>query len=162
MSKFLNKKEFDNKIKQNIEYWKNSKRWKYIRVVIDELRKINPETSLEIGTEGIPLISTSDIFPYDAMQTPWSYKTRQYDCLVALQVLEHLQPKTKEAFQEMCRVAEYTIISLPYKWKRTKLKSHKGIDDKVIKKWTSGKKPYKKIIVGKKRRIILCYKNKSL
>lgn len=173
----LNKQNYLSKIKKlNCRYWEKSKdiRWKYMLEVIKELELINPQTALEIGTNKISLLSFSDTmdltinevdpdnlnninYIQDAKKTPWKIDNKQYDVVIALQVLEHLGPKQNKVFKEIERIAKYCIITLPYKWKCPNDPEHHMIDDETIAKWTNKKMPYKKLLIAGSR-IMLCYK----
>lgn len=172
---FLTQKTFKEKISQmNVEYWNKTfdARWQYMKIAINELKRVKAEKIIELGTNGVTLCENSDIielcdFDYsggkkyllDATQTPWSeISDKQYDCFVALQVIEHLTPHQIEVFNEIKRISKRCIISLPYMWENTDA-NHKGIDLKKIKSWTK-LTPYHYEIIGKapRKRIVLFYR----
>jgi hypothetical protein len=173
--KIIDKHFFYKKIeKLNNKYWNKSKdvRWKYTEIVTNELKKINPITSIEMGTNKISLMDFSDTisleldtvdpdnlknknYIFDARKVPWDIPTKKYDVFVALQVMEHLSPKQEDIFSEIKRISNYCILSLPYKWNCPEDKEHHMIDDEKILKWTLNHKPYyQNVITG---RIVLCY-----
>jgi len=178
----LNYEKYENKINQlgNLySYWKKEKdkRWKYISMVLEEIENINPRTMIEIGTNAIALSDFSDSinlksvnvdtnninnknYLFDAKNTPWPINDKEYDLFVAMQVLEHLEPKQKEVFDEIKRISNYCILTLPYLWNVPNDKLHHNISDEVIKNWTNGLTPYKTWICENNGfdRIMLCYK----
>jgi len=173
----LTKTEFLQKLKKlNNPYWERSKhiRWKYMKVVLDELKIIQPQTALEVGTNKVSLLPFSDSmdltikevdpdninninYIQDAKKTPWKIDSKYYDVVIALQVFEHLGPKQSKIFKEIKRTAKYCILTLPYKWKCPDDPEHHMITDEVIEKWTNGEVPYKKQLLSGGR-IMLCYK----
>jgi len=158
-------------ISLNIKYWNGGHRWNYMSPVIEELKLINPSTALELGPYKISLMSFSDEIDLyetnfddsknnkklnmDARELPWPFPDKSYDVVVGLQIFEHINPLQKEVFKEIERVADYCILSLPYKWDDPGSPNHSGIDEEVIFNWTN-KEPYKTTIAG--IRIIVCYK----
>jgi len=51
--------------------------------------------------------------------------------VIALQVWKHLGSRQREVFSEPPRIARYSILSLPYKWRWRSNPSHSGIGDAV-------------------------------
>lgn len=155
----------------NDVYWNNAQdRWKYMSVVVEELKTINPISVLELGAYKINLTSISDNmdkridfidsnninnkkYIQDAINLPWNIPDKYYDVFVALQVFEHLENKQSEVFEEVKRISKNAIISLPYKWNQPG-NCHHMIDEDIIKEWTKIK-PNKSIIIEK--RIICIY-----
>ncbi len=133
------------------------RRWEYIAVVMDMLKEIKPDTSIEMGCWGIPCISDSvtvdnvridNTYPQrllDGDITPYPFKTGEFDVFIALQVFEHLRHK-EEAFREAKRVAGNVILSLPYNITGDVGNDHVGIGDAEIERWFG--KPDKSIPVG--------------
>jgi hypothetical protein len=187
----LNYEKYENKINQlgNLyNYWKKEKdkRWNYINMVLKEVKNINPKNMIEMGTNAIALSDFSDSinlksvnvdtnninnknYLFDAKNIPWPINDKEYDLFVAMQVLEHLEPKQKEVFNEIKRISNYCILTLPYLWNCPNDKLHHDINDVTISKWTGGLTPYKtwisesvSIARNKKpysfKRIMLCYK----
>jgi hypothetical protein len=179
--KFLTYENYKEKVKiLNDKYWNDSfkGRWVYMKPVIDELKKMSPESALELGSYKISLMDFSDNmgldseyfdpenlknkhFIFDARNTPWKdIKDKEYDVFVALQVLEHLSPNQSEVFNEIKRISKKCILTLPYKWDCPTNKTHHNITDKIISNWTNNIEPYKKLVLGdnsKRLRIMLCY-----
>jgi len=179
---YINKEKYLDKVKFLDEpYWNSTyeSRWEYISKVVDEVTVINPKKSLEIGTGGIQILETSDSidkdikkidntsvgkkFLFDCQSLPWPFENKAYDVVIALQVLEHLSPNQRNIFNEIKRISNYAIISLPYKWNcENKNDCHHMIDYAKINEWTGIMIPYKTDVVeGKRNRIILCYKFKN-
>jgi hypothetical protein len=174
--KIIDYKLYSKKVeKLNDRYWLKSKdvRWNYMIPVIETIKEIKPKTAVELGTYKISLMDFSDsmaleketidpdnlknkVFIFDASKTPWKIKDKEYDLFVALQVLEHLGPNQKMVFQEIKRICNYAIISLPYKWNCPDNPKHHMIDDDKISIWTDNLEPIKKQI--KSGRIILTFK----
>lgn len=140
----------------NSYYWTKSirQRWLYIEKVAEIAKNINPQTSIEVGCFGVPIIlncDTIDINPkqnptyiLDISKTPYPFKDKQYDLFIALQVWEHLNSKQIEAFNEVKRICNSAILSFPYKWKKGH-ESHLNIDENIIANWTNNIKPDLKI-----------------
>lgn len=160
---FLTKEEYFKKANE-FKYWRKSRneRWKYMSVVLDELKKHNPNSILEAGTNALPLSKDSYILSlreYELVNKngiihnlddfPYPFEDKQFDFFVALQVWEHIKEKQK-AFQEICRISENVILSFPYKWGKSH-KDHGNIDDETIRKWTNNLEPtYTKLVAKRK------------
>jgi hypothetical protein len=148
------------------KYWKTwPTRWEYISVVQAWLQWIEPQTVLEAGCSGGPVCTNSDTlglsdatFIHDLTETPWPFDDKQYDVFLALQVWEHLGDKQRQAFEEAERVANHTILSLPYLWNRPG-NCHHGIDETTIRKWAGGRDPSKTFITNGTTSFkrIICY-----
>lgn len=142
-------------------YWHRSKtRFQYIRAAIEELKKYDPESILEIGpgpelrianiatTIDIDTSSQADII-MDVRNTPW--QLGRFDCVVALQVFEHLEGKQKKTFKEAYKVARKAlIISIPYRWTQGR-EGHVGLDNTTMLAWSGGIKWDRTVTVGKRR-----------
>lgn len=179
MIEFLDQTLFINKIeKLNEKYWNNSykTRWNYMSKVIDELKNIDINRSLEIGAYKINLINISDnmdlniknIDPdninninyiQDATKLPWNIKDKYYDIVIALQVFEHLNDKQSEIFKEITRISKNIILSFPYKWQDKNDIIHYNLDENIFNKWTNNIKPNKKIIIENRMIYIYNFKN---
>jgi hypothetical protein len=173
--RYLTKPVYIDKINRiNNDYWRNSaeQRWSYMSFVINEIIKLNPNTSLELGVFGLSLMTFSDtmemeldnvdidnrsnkIYLGDCRCAIKEIPDKKYDVFVGLQVLEHLTPNQNEFFNEIKRISRYAIISLPFRWNCPDDKEHNNIDEQVIIKWTDNKVPYKNSVI--ENRIILCY-----
>lgn len=174
--KYLTYDSFINKVEFLLDkYWYDSKedRWEYMQEAIEQLKIINPKTIIEIGVNRISLTNFSDIidfklscvdetsngkmYIFDASKVPYStIKDKQYDCFVALQVLEHLPPNQHLVFKEIKRISKSAIISLPYMWNCPEDPTHHQIDIAKIMEWTNYENPV--FIQLKKNRILLVYK----
>lgn len=131
-----------NLAKKNIR-----ERHKAIAAMIRE--DIAPSEILEIGPNYYPLIPGSDTidqyvycnpsYVHNVKAIPWPIQ-RRYKLIVALQVFEHLGQSQRQVFEEMKRVGDNAVLSIPWKWKTTKteslIESHCGINDRVIANWT--------------------------
>lgn len=132
------------------KYWKTcpEDRWKYMSLVIDEMKSLGVEKTLEVGTNDMALSASSDVFTYpkqDLDEIPYPYLDKEYDCVVALQVFEHIKNQSA-AFKEIMRVSKTCILSLPYKWICND-GIHGGIDEDIISSWTNHEEPVKVIHV---------------
>lgn len=161
--RFLTKEEYFKRANE-IKYWRKTRneRWKYMSVVLEELKRHNPNSILEAGTNALPLSKDSYVLAsrqsdlvnkngiiHDLDEFPYPFQDKQFDFFVALQVWEHLKNKQR-AFQEICRISKNIILSFPYKWGKSD-KSHNNIDDEMISKWTNGVKPTYTKLVGKRK-----------
>lgn len=72
----------------------------------------------------------------------------KYDTVTCLQCVEHIANKNKPKFIENLfnHANYYVVISLPYKWEKSKTKGHVGIDEEKILQWV-GRQPDKSAIV---------------
>lgn len=165
--KFLDKNDFIKKVEElQNSYWTKTfrDRWKYISPVIDELKKINPSSMLEIGAYQINLSSISDNmdlkeenidlhnlnnkkYIQDATNLPWKISDKKYDCVLALQVFEHLKGKQLGVFNEIRRISQAAILSFPYLWDIPG-NCHHMIDKNIISEWTNNMTPKKIISLG--------------
>ena len=170
-------KDIFNEMEQKDIYYKN--RWEYIEDIRIELLKMNDCFNiLEIGPYTLPLVKGEDVidinesyrekYPYkinkfihhNCSTTPYPIKDKEYDLVIACQVLEHLgiYGEQKKVFDELERISKKTIISLPYKWFIPNSRDHHMIDEKVIEYWASGREPTYEKISG--NRIIQIYEFK--
>lgn len=128
-------------------YWRRAlSRFKYIKIAINVLKQYKPTSILEIGPGPNVRIAdgatTVDIDPAnnpdivkDITQIPWNLGV--YDCVVALQVFEHLKGKQKTVFKEAYNTArKCLIISIPYKWTKG-YEGHIGLDDTTMLSWSN-------------------------
>lgn len=172
--KFIDKKEY-YQLTNGIRYWTRNReeRWKYISVVIRELKKYNPQSLLEAGTNAVPLSRESYILAlkqnqlindkgviHDLNEFPYPFEDKSFDFFVALQVWEHLKYK-QDAFKEVLRISNNVILSFPYLWGGNKKDFHHNIGDETIRKWTCNIEPTYTIKVGK-RKIYFWIRNKSI
>lgn len=105
---------------------------------------------LEFGCHRLPLFHGSDTldvnsdlgttFVHDAKVLPWPVE-RHYDLAIGLQVWEHLHPQQAAVFEELRRIADNAILSVPYNWKRPDDPEHSAIDEQQILYWTGGLHP---------------------
>jgi hypothetical protein len=94
----------------------------------------------------------------DITNTPWNIGC--FDCIVALQVWEHLNGRQAEVFKEAYLAAQKClIISIPYKWRRGRL-DHQGIDDDVMVRWSGGI-PWQRTVTVGCRRIYIWHKEQK-
>ena len=69
-------------------------------------------------------------------------KDKSYDLVIACQVLEHLgiNGQQVQIFDELERISDKAIISLPYMWFIPFMRDHHMIDENVIDYWANGRK----------------------
>lgn len=87
---------------------------------------------------------------------------KQYDIVLCMQVLEHLNDKEIHAFTEkLFQIGKSVIISIPYKWRKGWCKNHKQdpVDYTKLKSWTK-RNPFESYLVKDKgvERLICHYK----
>ena len=154
-------------------------RWDYYARVIELAAELVPEPKsvLELGPHLLPIFPEADTmdiaaskgptFVHDGGKVPWPISTNAYDLFIGLQVFEHLgkthtgervagwrHQAQAEAFQEVKRIAEHAIISLPWKWDKKEDLRHYGIDEETIVTWFD-LRPQSQEVLGK--RIILTW-----
>ena len=152
--KLRKKEDFDGK------YWDNGIhcRWdQYLFKVAELAAEINPNTVLEIGTNGIGLYFDSDsmgitpktnpTFLHDATVAPWPFKDKQYDLGIATQVWEHLGTGQTVAFGELQRTCKKAILSFPYLWQCDPTDCHYNITAEKINEWTNNCKYSKEYVI---------------
>ncbi len=130
-------------------------------------------TVLEIGPYKLPFVKGSDIidlypaykkdYPfeigefiqYDCSKTPLPFEDKQYDLVIACQVIEHFgyTGQQVEFFKELERICNKAIVSLPFLWHKPSLRGHHMIDRKMIYEWTGKRKPSSELISGKKNHL---------
>lgn len=123
--------------------------------VITELKKLPDVTAvLEMGPYKAPFVENSDVmdqldfseyFPFkinkviqhDCTKLPYPIKDKEYDLVIASQVLEHLGyfGEQVDIFKEISRISKKAIIGLPYKWHMPFDRTHHMIDEEVFDAW---------------------------
>lgn len=161
--RFLTREDYIEKTKQ-IKYWRRSRdeRWNYISVVINELKKYDPMSILEVGSYSIPLSYDSYLIAqhkhqlvnengivYNLNNVPYPFEDNQFDFFIGLQVWEHLKEKQK-AFLEATRISRNIILSFPYNWNKSN-KVHNNINDNIISDWACNIIPTYTKVVGKRK-----------
>jgi hypothetical protein len=148
-------------------------RWKYFNIVVDLVRKLQPDSVLELGAYRLPLVQGSDTmdivkvlddltYLHDATRIPWPVADDKYDLFIACEVWEHLGQKQKEAFKEVRRISRRAIFSFPFMWKYPEeakdeeALSHRNIDESKIAEWTLHLKP-KSIAYTRDKRFVIYY-----
>ncbi|AWX32294.1 hypothetical protein [Methanosphaera sp. BMS] len=155
-SRVMNQRIFNEKLLKNDSYYKN--RWEYFNEVIEHVIQMDDvEKILELGPYKSPLVRGEDVmdisdkftkyYPYeigkfiahDCSKVPYPVKDKEYDLIIACQVLEHfgLRGQQVKIFNEFERMSKRAIITLPYKWFRPQNRDHHMIDERVIDFWAS-------------------------
>lgn len=164
----ITKDIFDSMVTKE-PYYEN--RWEYFSEVIEQLHELDDIHSvLEIGPYKLPFVMGSDIvdlypsytddYPfeigrfikYNCSETPLPFKDKEYDLVIACQVIEHFgyAGQQVEFFKELERICDKAIISLPFLWHRPSLRGHHMIDRKMINTWSGGRNPSYELISGNK------------
>lgn len=151
--------------KEKCSQLRKKHRWEYLKIAVKYVKLINPDNCLELGAATIPIVSNGDTMDknewdnltyfWNALKIPWPVEDKKYNVFVALQVWEHLKNKQNEVFQEVARISDWAVLSLPYKWDQEG--SHGRITKSVILNWTSPYKPFIKPCIVRKR-IIYVFK----
>lgn len=155
-NKLITKEIFDEWGK-NDDYFTES-RWNHYSEVLSCIEQLSiTENVLEIGPYRAPFIKGSDImditrykYPFeinkfikhDCSKVPFPIEDKKYDLVIASQVLEHLgiYGEQIDVFNEIERISDMAIVSLPYKWHVPKFRHHHMIDEKVFDVWASNRK----------------------
>lgn len=164
MIRFLTEKEFFSKAEEvGTEHWKFlDARWYYHRQaleIVKQLKIINPENVLEMGTVGMQLVHGSHTLDFDGgwdfpgknptynhngLIIPWPIKDKQYDIFIALRVFQHLQPNQRMAFLEAKRIANHVILCVPVISNDFISQTNpEGISVEQFVEWNNGVKPQK-------------------
>ena len=167
MSKLITKDVF-MELGKNDKYF-NESRWDHYSEVLSCIEQIGiTENVLEIGPYRAPFIQGSDImdikrhnYPFeindfikhDCSKVPFPIEDKKYDLVIASQVLEHLgiRGEQVDVFNEIERICDVAIVSLPYMWHVPKFRHHHMIDEKVFDVWASNRKYSLEEIHGENR-----------
>ena len=105
-------------------------------------------------------LDINSFFKHDCSQVPYPIEDKAYDLVIACQVLEHLgiNGQQVEIFDELERISDKAIISLPYMWFIPYMRDHHRIDENVIDYWASDREPSFQMITNS--RIIRVYEFK--
>lgn len=173
MIEYISYKDFQQ-VANVDEYYKN--RWSYYQDVIYLLKKtgIPFSNAVDLGPYKLSVIKNSDtidkedrgnttyIFNANKIDKWQKISAKQYDLFIGMQVFEHLKNQ-HEIWQEVKRISNYALISLPYMWNcYNTLLNHHGINEEVIYKWTKMTPTYSIISGGdlnSKNRRIICFYN---
>jgi len=139
-------------------------RWEYFSKVIELIQNLELVKVCELGPGFMPIVKDADVMLspnddhfgkpdlvkgktiiHDATVKPWPIRDKEYDLLIALQVLEHLDSKQTRAFREIMRVSKRAVLSLPLGWQGGEEKpthrAHRDIDLELIHDWTLNVEP---------------------
>ena len=127
--RYLTFQEYEKNAANDPQWKSYRERWTYHSEAIEEIRKLNPESVLEIGSFGCPLVRGSDTldmpngswptpwfeptYRHDIRQFPWPVEDKRYDLLVALRVWHHLGPIQRECFEQARKIAKHLLIVCP-------------------------------------------------
>lgn len=97
------------------EKYKDILKGKILDVGADELYLKN-HLSADTEYKGIGFGDNPDLIEIDLEKGPIPFESNSFDCVLCLDVLEHLE-NIHKVFDELCRVSDkYVIISLPNPW----------------------------------------------
>lgn len=137
------------------------------------------QSALELGPNLQPLVVGADVMDiralpelqlhpparfvlHDATRPPWPMADKQYDLFVALQVFEHLRHEQNAAFLEVCRVAQYALISVPIDWEMDDPRNcHHRISEARALDWFRPFSPTRVVAgnPGPRKRLIFVFEN---
>jgi hypothetical protein len=125
---YLTEEAYSQKVEGLHVNWQNyQERWPYHAKAIEWLKKLEPESVLEIGSLGVRLtdksqamdfderwkIDRSDVeFIHDMREIPWP--VGHYDVVVGLRCFHYCGDKLVEVFDEARRVGANLILALPH------------------------------------------------
>lgn len=152
----------------NADYCDDGIKYYYhLEEVIGQIKLMdNIKTTLELGPYKSPIVVGGDVlditddyledypvkigkfYKHNGSETPYPFKDKKYDLVIACQVLEHLGTNQIEVFKELCRISKKAIITLPYKW-NTPCDMHHMINRGIIDDWANGLKPVFEKIISK-------------
>ncbi len=156
-------------------------RWGYMSAALKQATALigrhGLQTALELGAPVRPIIVGADVIDikarpeldptvpitiHDATKTPWPVGDKAYDLFIALQVLEHLRDRQREAFLEVRRVSRHAIISLPIDWEMDDPRNcHHRISQERVLAWFAPIVPTRIVegSGGRRRRLIYVFED---
>ncbi len=130
-------------------YWRG--RWRYLQVAREFLLGVpgaDPDSKvLELGAGGLPLCSDSDriakyaqgvagTIVHNLLNFPWPLPAdARYAVVIALEVLEHLDPGQPKVVAQIRELADWFLFSVPYMWPAGD-RMHLGRNLKDLQRWT--------------------------
>lgn len=162
----LTKEIFDEKLFDDPHY---KDKWQYLYEVITQVIKFEDlEMILELAPYKSPLVEWEDVmdinenyvdyYPYsirnfichDYSKIPYPIEDKKYDLVIACQVLEHcgIKGEQKMVFNELERISNLAIITLPYKWFNPQNRAQHMIDENVFDYWAGDRKYIYQQILG--------------
>ncbi len=169
MLNFIDYWDFDRFSSGNLDKY-YSGRWEYITEMVSLIKGENIHTVLEIGPGKHSIVKNCDVIikpeedqwgrpinkvnkqiVFDANDTPWPFKDKEYDLFIAAHVFEYLSNKQTRAFREVMRISKMAMLTFPYLWNCPREsvyypESHM-IDKELISDWTLNIKPEKIVTV---------------
>lgn len=151
--------EMLKKLGKSDKYY-NKNRIVHYNEIIVQLEKIFKESKvekvLEIGPYTAPFVINCDImdikrykYPFkinkfiehDCSEVPFPIEDKEYDLVIASQVLEHLgiYGEQVKVFDEIERISDKALITLPYDWNAPHFRHHHRIDEYVFDYWASNR-----------------------
>jgi len=164
-SSIITEKIFKDFVKKEPYY---EGRFDYYMEVIMKLHELNNINSvLEIGPYKLPFVIESDVmdfrnyvedFPikcgkfilHNCSKTPFPIEDKAYDLVIACQVIEHMGIYGQQVnfFNELERISNKALITLPYLWHSPLARDHHMINKKMINVWSGGRTPTFELISG--------------
>jgi hypothetical protein len=163
MPLFLTKADFDDQTSRiGGKHWESAgSRWAYHELAVQwakELDLSSPADVLEMGPMGVTVINGSKTLDYDASKnnsdwliegyrptyfldarkTPWPFRDKEFELIVALRIFHHLTPNQRAGFLEARRTSKALILQVP-----TRGIHPRGIDREQLVEWNDGVGPVK-------------------
>lgn len=161
MIKFITKKDYEKKCKEDSYFFK---RWNYYNETIELAKSLNPSSILELGCSSFPLcldscridaVSHEQInYVFDCTIIPWDFNEK-FDLLICLQAFEHFSNKQNQVFNQIKKLVNKAIISVPYKWYKPN-NCHHDIDENTLFEWFKEKPILEKIVVDYSVKRLIC------
>ena len=159
--KFITKKDYDKKCKEDKYFFK---RWNYYKEAIEIAKNLNPLSVLELGCSSFPLCLNSVRiekehnkhinYVFDCTITPWTFN-HNFDLAICLQVFEHFEGRQKNVFNELKKIVNKLIVSVPYKWNRPN-DCHHNICEKTLFEWFEEIPILEKIAIDSNTKRLIC------
>ncbi len=178
--RFIIKKNITNINSENSiceEYVSNRKNFKYYKVVKNILKIFSSKKKsiIDVGSANVDLMSEFDFIKRVSVSLIGAINSskvsgyemdffnyvpdKKFDVVTCLQCIEHVD-RARDFTQKLLNTGKILVISLPYKWKKGRCKSHvqDPVDEAKIYSWV-GKKPQFTFYVkdGNSWRIICVY-----
>ncbi len=158
-------------------YAEARKHLNYYKAVRGEILRYSPgESILDVGCGGTDIVLTGDFsirhavnatpidpFPAELFVGSWpeiELPRERYDVVTCCQVLEHLRNEAIPPFvRRLKETAGVLIVSVPYRWRAGRCKSHKQdpVTEKKLEKWMGKPSRLRVIEDGTLSRMIATY-----
>lgn len=159
-------------------YYLQRKDYNYYKKVIEIVKSLHFKSIIDVGANRSPvlenisnsvdkvLIDLNDIPLIEGIRNikcdfyTW-IPDKQYDVVLCLQVLEHLEDPKTFATKLFQIATDTVIISVPYKWKKGACKYHvqDPVDFEKVKTWTNRDPSYHYVIADQSVNRLICVYN---